>query len=170
MPLTPDLPEFCRLAEQGNLVPVYCELAADYETPLSAFQKIDDGAFSFLLESAEKTDIAGRYSFLGSAPRAVFEARGHRVKITEGGEAREFESAAKDPLRDLEDLMARFKPVRFLSRRALYSLRLLWWRQRRRERFAGTESGVATENSGRQGAVRLRILRTRLRVSESPGQ
>ncbi|MEZ5305130.1 MAG: anthranilate synthase component I [Verrucomicrobiales bacterium] len=111
MPLTPDLPEFCRLAEQGNLVPVYCELAADYETPLSAFQKIDDGAFSFLLESAEKTDIAGRYSFLGSAPRAVFEARGHRVKITEGGEAREFESAAKDPLRDLEDLMARFKPV-----------------------------------------------------------
>lgn len=50
------------------MVATYTELAADYETPLSAFQKINDGSHAFLLESAETREDAGRYSFLGSAP------------------------------------------------------------------------------------------------------
>ncbi|MDB6073755.1 MAG: Anthranilate synthase component 1, partial [Verrucomicrobiaceae bacterium] len=41
--LQPSFEAFAELATKGNLVPVTAELAADYETPLSAFQKIHDG-------------------------------------------------------------------------------------------------------------------------------
>ncbi|MGB8353507.1 MAG: anthranilate synthase component I, partial [Chthoniobacteraceae bacterium] len=65
-PLKPSREEFRELAKQGNLIPVYTELIADCESPVAAFQKIDDGGYSFLLESAEKNDQVGRYSFVGS--------------------------------------------------------------------------------------------------------
>ena len=58
--LQPNFESFCALAAKGNLVPVVAELAADYETPLSAFQKIHDGRCAFLLESAELTQHSGR--------------------------------------------------------------------------------------------------------------
>ena len=92
-------------------MPVYAELTADYETPLSAFHKISDGCHSFLLESAESTDRAGRYSFIGSNPRAIIEARGKKVKITENGQPKEFESESGDPLCELEEFMRRYQPV-----------------------------------------------------------
>ena len=111
IPLQPALDEFTARAGRGNLVPVWAEMTADYETPLSAFTKISDGKQGFLLESAESTDHGGRYSFVGSGPRAVIEARGLKVKITEGDDVREFESEAADPLSDLEAFMAKHKPV-----------------------------------------------------------
>ena len=49
----PEFDVFCALARQGNLVPVYREILADLETPVSAFLKIDDGGDAFLLESVE---------------------------------------------------------------------------------------------------------------------
>ncbi len=111
IPLQPSFDEFTARAGRGNLVPVWAEMTADYETPLSAFHKLADGRHGFLLESAESTDHGGRYSFVGSAPRALIVARGTRVEITEDGERREFDSESGDPLADLEAFMARFKPV-----------------------------------------------------------
>jgi anthranilate synthase component 1 len=49
----PDFESFSKLASQGNLIPVYREIMADMDTPVSAFRKIDDGRYSFLLESIE---------------------------------------------------------------------------------------------------------------------
>ena len=111
IPLTPSFDVFEERASKGNLVPVYAELTADYETPLSAFHKISDGCHSFLLESAESTDRAGRYSFIGSTPRAIIEAHGTKVKITKNNESREFESESGDPLCELEEFMKRYQPV-----------------------------------------------------------
>ena len=111
IPLQPSLDEFESRARRGNLVPVWAEMTADYETPLSAFHKIADGKHGFLLESAESSEHVGRYSFVGSGPRAVIEARGTAVKITEAGDERQFESESGDPLADLEAFMARFQPV-----------------------------------------------------------
>src|SRR3990172_9037014 len=51
---TPDFDEFCALSRQGNLIPVYREILADLETPVSAFLKIDDGGHAFLLECVEQ--------------------------------------------------------------------------------------------------------------------
>ncbi|HEX78973.1 MAG TPA: anthranilate synthase component I, partial [Dehalococcoidia bacterium] len=49
----PTLEEIKKLSKEGNLVPVYCEIVADMETPVSAFLKINRGGNSFLLESVE---------------------------------------------------------------------------------------------------------------------
>ena len=84
-PLHPTLAEFHQLARQGNTIPVYTELIADAESPVSAFQKIDDGGYSFLFESVEKSDQAGRYSFVGAQPRLTFESRGRTIRIVEDG-------------------------------------------------------------------------------------
>jgi anthranilate synthase component 1 len=105
------LSEFRELAKRGNLIPVYAELIADAETPVSAFHKLDDGGgYSFLFESVEKHDQAGRYSFIGIRPRLVFESHGTRIRITENGAVREFETA-RDPLYELETLMKRYRYV-----------------------------------------------------------
>jgi anthranilate synthase component 1 len=109
--ITPSLDEFRTLAQTGNLIPVWTELIADAETPVAAFQKIDDGGYSFLFESVEKSEQAGRYSFVGGNPRVLFESRGRRVRITEDGTVREFDTAT-DPLRELETWMARYRPVK----------------------------------------------------------
>jgi anthranilate synthase component I len=68
---TPSKAEFLELAKRGNLIPVYREIIADTETPVSAYQKIQKSGGSFLLESVEGGERVGRYSFLGSHPRKV---------------------------------------------------------------------------------------------------
>ncbi len=108
--LQPDFATFQTLAQKGNLVPVMAELAADYETPLSAFQKIHDGRCGFLLESAELTQHSGRYSLLGSSPRIIFTARGREIEIEERGNKRGF-TCEGDPLAELEKLMKPFRPL-----------------------------------------------------------
>ena len=92
LPLFPSRSEFKELADKGNLIPIYTEFVADYETPIAVFEKIDNGIRSFLFESAESNDHVGRYSFLGSDPRIYFEARGRHIVIEENGQRREFES------------------------------------------------------------------------------
>ncbi len=109
-PLRPSLDEFTALSHQHNLVAVWAELTADYETPLSAFRKIAaPGSHAFLFESAEATSVSGRYSLLGSQPRATFTARGSQITVTEAGVERKITSA--NPLRDLQQMMARFRPA-----------------------------------------------------------
>ena len=73
-PLSPTREEFRRLAADGNLVPVYAEVAADLDTPLSAFLRLRPGPYAFLLESVEGGEKWARYSFLSSDPSMVFTA------------------------------------------------------------------------------------------------
>ena len=69
---TPDLARFEQLAADGfNLIPVYREIAADLETPVSAFIKVARGRTSFLFESVEGGEHVARYSFLGTEPWEV---------------------------------------------------------------------------------------------------
>ena len=49
----PSLEEFKVKAQKGNLIPVYKEILADLDTPVSAYMKVSGGAYSFLLESVE---------------------------------------------------------------------------------------------------------------------
>ena len=106
---TPTWEEFREKAGDGNLIPVYRKVLADLETPVSAFLKIDDGSYSFLLESVEGGDTIAQYSFLGSNPSIIFQCKGGRVTITENGESTTLDS--DDPLADLKRLMDRYKPV-----------------------------------------------------------
>ena len=67
----PTLEKARRLSKYGNLLPVYCEINADLETPVSAYLKVARGSYSFLLESVEGGERLARYSFIGTEPSLV---------------------------------------------------------------------------------------------------
>jgi len=72
----PTLEEAKKHKKEGNLLPVYREIVADLETPVSAFLKINRGGYSFLLESVEGGQQVARYSFIGTEPYRVLTIRG----------------------------------------------------------------------------------------------
>lgn len=93
--ITPSEREFEQLAAQGfNLIPIAHEVAADLETPVSAFLKIARGDYAFLLESVRGGEKWGRYTFLGSEPAMVLRARDRRMDLIRPGHA--VESRAVD--------------------------------------------------------------------------
>jgi len=106
--LFPDFAEFDALLSSGQVAAVWTELVADVETPVSAFSKLGGEAPSFLLESAEQSDLVGRFSFVGFGSQLQVSARGKQIRL-EGPavEAREYE-APDDPLREMERLFARY--------------------------------------------------------------
>ncbi len=110
--------EFRSLASQGNLIPLYREILADFETPVSAFAKIDHGPSAYLLESVEGGENWARYSFLGSGfPLLVREERG-KLLIDRGGRQRGDKPAPPRPVPRghspfdwLEAVMQAYRPV-----------------------------------------------------------
>ena len=72
----PTLTEIKNKKWDGNLIPVYREIVADMETPVSAFLKINRGGNSFLLESVEGGQRLARYSFIGTEPYRELTVRG----------------------------------------------------------------------------------------------
>ena len=105
----PNEREFEALAARGfNLIPVWREIAADLETPVSAFLKVARGDYAFLLESVQGGEKWGRYTFLGSEPATVLRARGERMDLTRPGRSVEVRSI-RSPLDGLRDEMRRFR-------------------------------------------------------------
>ena len=110
----PTRAEFIEKAKQGNLIPVWREVLADMETPVSAFRKIaGTQANSFLLESVEGGERLARYSFLGSDPFLIFRSKNKAATITEGGhtETLTLSAGTRDPLHVLKALLDRFTYV-----------------------------------------------------------
>ena len=89
---------------QAPVKPVFREVLADLETPLTAYLKLA-GHPSFLLESVEQGERVARYSFIGTGQRRRLEARGGQVTITTPGGSRTFTSA--DPLKVLWEQVVR---------------------------------------------------------------
>lgn len=106
----PSKEEFIKLSKKGNLIPVYKEISADLETPVSAFTKIDKSDYSFLFESVEGGEKIARYSFLGTAPSLIFKSKGNCIEITEDGKSHGF-SAPLDPLFEMKKILDRYKFV-----------------------------------------------------------
>ncbi len=104
----PALCDFANEAADHPVVPVWIELVADSETPLSLLAKLGSDEPSFLLESAEQSDLVGRFSFVGSGARAVLEAHGERMTLTDH-EGKITSWNAADPLKELENLMAPYR-------------------------------------------------------------
>ena len=86
----PSKEKFIELSKEYNMIPVYSEVAADMETPVSAYFKIcssDKHAsnYSFLLESVEGGENIARYSFLGTKPRFVMIQKNGKAELVEDG-------------------------------------------------------------------------------------
>ena len=117
MSIFPSKDEFVELTKQGNLVPIYKEILADQETPVSAYERVrtalrrmDHTTHTYLLESVEGGESIGRYSFIGGQPRAIIRAYGREVEIEHADGLKESISDV-DPLDALKNFMSRFKPV-----------------------------------------------------------
>jgi len=107
---TPDFETFKNLAAQGNVIPVYREIMADLDTPVSAFMKLGGEAYSFLLESVEGGEQWARYSFLGGDPKVVIRCDRGEVSVTEDGVTRALPHDG-NPLLAVRDWMSRYRPV-----------------------------------------------------------
>ena len=105
--LFPSEEKFAAEAVTHSVVPVWIELVADSETPLSVLSKLGTSEPSFLLESAEQSDLIGRYSFVGAGARAVISSRGETITLTDRNGTRSW--TAPDPLKELETLMAGYR-------------------------------------------------------------
>jgi anthranilate synthase component 1 len=104
-----DFDNFCQIAQSCNVIPVFDELPADLDTPVSAFLKIRQGKNDFLLESVVGGEKWARYSFLGTAPRKIFRLlNGCFQIIDETGEA-ETVTFKKNPLEVLRDEFADYR-------------------------------------------------------------
>ena len=106
----PDKKEFIKLCKKGNVIPVYKEILADFDTPLSAFLKIDEGSLSYLLESVEGGEHMGRYSFLGSRPSLAIESKGKTISIRRGEDVETYKTK-EDPIEEIKSIMNKFKFV-----------------------------------------------------------
>ena len=83
--LQPDFKEFSRLAKEATLVPVVKSVSADLLTPVSAFLAIaQNEPHAFLLESVERGEQIGRYTFLGARPYMRVKAHKGKVEIQRG--------------------------------------------------------------------------------------
>lgn len=105
----PAFSDFCSLAKLGNLVPVYRRLLADTLTPVSAFEKISNGRYAFLLESASGGEKIARYSFLGADPFMTFKAHGDAIEIVSGETVDR--RTARDPIAALAEQLRPFRPA-----------------------------------------------------------
>ena len=98
---------FRQRAVAGHTVPVWRDCLLDTDTPVTAFAKLREGPFAFLLESAPAGgETWARYTFLGSAPRSAWRLRDG---VVEDWTAAKGWYAARTPADPLEDLNARIR-------------------------------------------------------------
>src|SRR3954468_16823611 len=111
MNIHPSREVFASLAGQGNVIPVYTDLMADFETPVSAYAKLKNAGPSYLLESVEGGEHLSRYSFIGCRPRKIFTCGAQTTEIRVPGKPVQKIPPPPDPLKLIEEEMHGYKPV-----------------------------------------------------------
>ena len=94
---------------RSQAIPVFREILADLDTPVSAWLKVGGSDYSFLLESVEGGERWARWSFIGLDPALVVRARGRRCELLEGGQVHVEER--EDPLTFVTEVLARYDAV-----------------------------------------------------------
>ncbi len=107
MKTIPDFDQFASFAATANTIPVYCEIAADLDTPVSAFLKLYQDGRGFLLESVEGGDRWGRYSILGCDPLMTLRSSQGCLEVLARDGSRE--TIEGDPIDALAKVLAPFK-------------------------------------------------------------
>src|SRR4051794_38629537 len=104
----PSLDEIAAMAEanpDARTVPIFREVMADFETPVSAYLKVRGAGPSFLLESIEGGERLARYSFMGGGPYALLSLRDGLARLERSDEEPAL-SSYSDPLDPLAVLLA----------------------------------------------------------------
>ncbi|MEW6142028.1 MAG: anthranilate synthase component I [Chloroflexota bacterium] len=108
MTYNPDEVTFSAASGKMGIHPVFRELPADLETPVSVFLKLKDAGPAFLLESVERGEQVGRYSFIGTDPFLVFNSRNGEITISGPAKARTIMKKT-DPLSALRRLISHYR-------------------------------------------------------------
>ena len=95
-------------AQGYNLVPVVREVLADLDTPVSAYLKLANTPYSYLLESVQGGEKWGRYSIIGLSAAEVLRVRG-RILSVECENKVVSEQQTADPLEEIEIFRKQFK-------------------------------------------------------------
>jgi anthranilate synthase component 1 len=103
---------FEKLALQGNVIPVYTDLMADFETPVSVYSKLKDDGPAYLLESVEGGENLYRYSFIGCRPRMVISSGPLTTEIRRPGKPVERVPTPVDPLTLIQKELDGHRPVK----------------------------------------------------------
>src|SRR5919202_1023523 len=101
----PTLAELGRMAKHYHYAPIYREVLADLETPVSALLKLGAGPGSFLLESVEGGEFVARYSFVAAGLERSLEIHDEHALYT--GSEGSAEMSYVDPLDPVHRLVAR---------------------------------------------------------------
>ncbi|MEH6563415.1 MAG: anthranilate synthase component I, partial [Marinobacter sp.] len=100
--------QFRKLAQAGfNRIPVYREVLADMDTPLSTYLKLASGPYSYLFESVQGGEKWGRYSIIGLPSQEVLKVFDHRIEVRRHGELVET-AEVDDPLAFVASYQERF--------------------------------------------------------------
>ncbi len=106
----PSLQEFLKLSKKANIIPVYKEISADLDTPVSAFLKMKKDGYAFLFESVEGQEKIAHYSFLGSNPSIILKSKGKNIQIMYPYINKSVRFVTpKDPLSEIKKIMKDFK-------------------------------------------------------------
>lgn len=109
----PTLEQVEEMSTKGNLIPIYRDLPADMETPVSVYLKLQDEGPCFLLESVSGGEQVARYSFIGVRPRGIVSTFNNQVHVSAEGHGRTVTlEKGQDPLHILKAEMDRYTPVR----------------------------------------------------------
>ncbi len=178
--LYPTLDEARALATQGNLCPLYCEVPADLETPVSAYLKVARGRYSFLLESVEGGERLARYSFIGTEPYRTLRTGRARRRLRRPpdrgrGGAVALQGRAGAGAAALHRRRRRLPGLRV---RALLRAAGAGWRRRTRWAFPSRSSCSRTRcwssttcsTRSRSSATSASMATSRLRTARPPGE
>ncbi|MCU7938203.1 MAG: anthranilate synthase component I [gamma proteobacterium symbiont of Bathyaustriella thionipta] len=100
--------QFIKLASEGyNRIPVVHEILVDLDTPLSAYLKLAEGAYSYLLESVHGGEKWGRYSIIGLPCQTIIKVDNEQIQIINDGQLQE-ELTHSDPLSWIEQYQQRY--------------------------------------------------------------
>ncbi len=103
------LEQFNDYAKQGyNRIPISREILADLDTPLSAYLKLADGAYSYLFESVHGGEQWGRYSIIGLPCKTIVKVFAKQITVTL--ENKIIESVThENPLQWIETFKTRYR-------------------------------------------------------------
>jgi anthranilate synthase component 1 len=112
MNIHPRKEAFVTLAGQGNVIPVYTDLMADLETPVSVYAKLKGTGPAYLFESVEGGENLHRYSFIGCRPRLVIACGPETTELRRPGREPERIPTPADPLSLIQREIDGHRPVR----------------------------------------------------------
>ena len=104
---SPDRQSFHDLAKNHSVIPVWRELLADLTTPVSLFARCVGEGEGFLLESVDRGESWGRWSFIGLNPLLTMTSRNQVIEVE--GVLPEGVDTDNGILKALEDLLERYQ-------------------------------------------------------------